>query len=295
MDKTFLIKLIRVSDGEAFKIGDGSTWKLLSGGLDGFGEINNTISYEDNAITDGGHFTAEHVTKVDRTIKFTNIDWRNNDIRRRQLLQFIHVKDEYKVYITHGKTERWAQGKIYKFNVGTTADVYDRLDVTLTLLFESPYWNSVDDFGKNIAALTPLIAFPYLCSVTEGTAKGYTGGVFDFSQSVNIYNDGDANTYCHIIISADSGEVENPKILINGEYIRVIDTMAKGDEIDIDFTAFPPTVKKGGVNYIGHCDRTSAFNNMVITRGNNTIEYDADNGSNHMNVTICYFKKYEVV
>lgn len=295
MDKTFLIKLVRVSDNAVFKIGDGSAWKLLSKGLDGFGEINNTISYEDNAITDGGHFTAEHVTKVDRTIKFTNTDWRNNNAMRTALLQFFHVKDEYKLYFTHGDTERWAQGKIYKFNVGTTANVYNRLDVTLTLLFESPYWNSVDDFGHNIAGLTPMLAFPYLCSKTPGTAKGYTGGVFNFSQSVSIINDGDAETFCHAILSSEGGDVENPKLLINDEYIRVIDTLADGEEIDIDFTAFPPTVKKNGVNYIGHCDRTSAFNNMAITRGVNKIAYDADNGSSHMNVTINYLKKYEVV
>ena len=60
-------------------------------------------------------------------------------------------------------------------------------------------------------------------------------------------NDGDVDTYCKAVISAN-GEVTNPKITINDNYVRIIDTMQENDIIIIDFTQNPPTVKKNGIN-----------------------------------------------
>lgn len=292
MDKTFKIKIIRSSDSEKFSIGDDSDWKLLKKGLDGFGKIENNLSYTDNALGDGGHFTSEHIGKRDRTIKFTYIHADSNDVARKKLLSFFNVKDDFKVYITRGEDTYWALGKMYKMNVGLTADLGARLDVSITFLFANPYWNSFDDFGKNIASLIPMTGFPYVSVPAMG---GTTGGIFNFAQQVTLYNDGDVDTYCKAIIQCKGGQTMKPELRINGEYVRVLDTMEDGDEIEMNFTAFPPTVKKNGVNFIGHCDRTSAFDGMILQRGDNLIEYDAENGSSHMNVTIYYYKQYGAV
>lgn len=296
MDKTFKIKIIRESDSSEFYIGDDSDWKLLKKGLDGFAEINNTLSYTDNAIRDGGYITAEHITKTDRTIKFCYIYPQYNDIARKRLRTFFNVHDSYRVYVTHGNTTVWATGKIYKLKMNMSSDVTDWIEASVTFLFADPYWKSYDEFGKNIAGLTGMIAFPYICANdTSPAPQGQTGGLFNFAQQVTLYNDGDVQTECEIEIACSGGDVENPKIIINDEYVRIIDDMAAGDKIVMDFSAFPPTVKKNGENYLGHCDRTSAFDGMILAQGDNIIQYDADNGSSHMNVTVYYYKKYGVI
>ena len=164
----------------------------------------------------------------------------------------------------------------------------------ITFTFPNPYWKSYDDFGKDIASLTPMIAFPYLCTFDIGQPNGITGGIFNFAQTVNIYNDGDVDTRCRAVIKAD-GDVTNPALFINDEYVRIIDNLVKNDIIEIDFTASPPTVRKNGVNFIGHCDRTSAFTGMIIEKGNNVVRFDADNGTSNMSVSIYYNKLYEVI
>ena len=107
-------------------------------------------------------------------------------------------------------------------------------------------------------------------------------------------NDGDVETYCKAVISAN-GDVVNPKIIINDNYVRVLDNMKANDVIIIDFTQNPPTVKKNGVNFIGHCDRTSAFDDMELPIGSSEISFDADTGSNLMNVSIYYNKLYGAI
>lgn len=88
------------------------------------------------------------------------------------------------------------------------------------------------------------------------------------------------------------GEVVNPSLIINGAYVKVIDHMVKDDTIVMDFTQNPPTVKKNGINYIGHCDRSSDFNAMVLEIGETEVSFDADDGTSNLSVTIFYNKLY---
>ena len=101
-------------------------------------------------------------------------------------------------------------------------------------------------------------------------------------------------TYCKAVFTA-KGTVVNPKLTVNGNYVRVIDTMQLGDVIIIDFVKNPPTVQKNGANYIGHCDRTSAFDDMALVVGDSEISFDADTGSNLLDVSIYYNKLYGAI
>lgn len=138
-----------------------------------------------------------------------------------------------------------------------------------------------------------MIAFPYLASFNVAPF-GTTGGVFNFAQQVKLVNDGDVETYCRAIFKA-TGDVVNPSLIISGNYVRVIDVMRAGDVIEMDFTALPPTVKKNGVNYIGHCDRTSAFTDMAINVGDVEVQYSADDGDANLSVSFYYNKLYAAI
>ena len=145
-----------------------------------------------------------------------------------------------------------------------------------------------DEFGKNIAAIQAMAGFPYLCNPEFG---GAPTGLFEFSENVILNNDGDVDTYCKVVIKA-RGEVVNPKIIIGGKYVRIIDIMEDGDVITVDFTANPPTVQKNGVNFIGNTDKTSSFIGMELAVGDTEVSFDADDGTNLMEVQLFYNKLY---
>ena len=92
-----------------------------------------------------------------------------------------------------------------------------------------------------------------------------------------------------IVIEA-RGEVENPKVIQNDAYIRLLDKLASGDKVEIDLVE--NTIKKNGENCIRLVDRTSSFSGMVLGVGNNTISFGADNGDRNMNVVVYYNLRY---
>lgn len=286
------IKIVRSSDSSKFEFGYEHDWVIAEDGLEGFGDISNEVEYIDNANTAGGIINSLRVTKKDRSIKAIYRKRTDMDVARKNVLSFFNINDSFKVYVTYGTREVFATGYIYKFLCDTRDLKNGYLSLDITFVFANPFWQSVDNYGKNIASLVGKMAFPYMSNPAFG---GVTGGVFNYAQQVYLNNDGDIETYCEVVIDCADGTVINPQIIINDEYVRVIDTMTAGDSIVMDFAAFPPTVKKNGANYMGHCDRTSAFDEMVLKRGTNVIRYDADNGSSHMNVTVYYYKQYGAV
>lgn len=282
-----LVKFVR-SDNREFTLND-NHWKIPSDGLEGFGSFDNDISIVDNAIGDGGIVTSHRVSQKDRTIKAISRNIHLTEILRDEATSFFNPKMTYKVYLTYMGRTRWAEGRIEKFNL-STGNIYQPMTLTITLLFADPYLKSYEDFGKDIASITALAGFPYLCTVAQGSPTG----VFNFASMVNLSNDGDVEAYCKVVITAN-GPVTNPKIIINGHYVRVLDEMNADDVIVMDFAANPPTVQKNGVNYIGRCDRTSEFDQMGLSIGNSTLQYDADNGTNLLSVSVYYNKLYSAM
>ncbi len=292
MDRKVKVRIVR-SDSKEFII-DGKDWDIPSkSGLEGFGSFENDITMIDNAVGDGGTYGSDRIAPKDRTIVAKSRNPVMNEILRKVAISFFNSKFMYKIYLTYMGVTRWCEGKIYKFDL-PTENIHTTMTMTITFLFANPFLKSYDNFGKNVAAITPMCGFPYLCSVTPGTPKGVTGGIFNFAQKIVLENDGDVETFCKAVFTAN-GTVVNPKLVVNDHYVRVLDIMEQGDVIIIDFTQNPPTVQKNGHNYIGHCDRTSAFDDMALIVGDSIISYDADNGSNLMEVSIYYNKLYGAI
>lgn len=219
-----------------------------------------------------------------------------NDVLRREACSFFSPKYSYEVYFAYMGVIRWFEGRVHKFNISTN-NIHKDMEMTIVFLSENPYLRSYDNFGKNIASVSGRIAFPYISAVDPNfprVMRGITGGVFNFAQKIILENDGDVDAYCRCIFEA-TGAVTNPKLIINDNYVRVIDEMVEGDVIEIDFTKNPPTVRKNGVNYVGHCDRTSAFDEMALTIGDTEVSFDADNGTNLLRVSIYYNKLYATI
>lgn len=219
-----------------------------------------------------------------------------NDVLRKAAISFFSPKFDYDIYLTYMGLTRWVTGKLHKFKL-PTVNVYKSLELTATFMCLDPYLKSYDNFGKNIAFVTGIAGFPYISIQDDNHpdfVQGFTAGIFNFAQEVLLDNDGDIDTFARCIIET-TGNVTNPKLIINGKYVRIIDELIDGDTIEIDFTKKPPTVKKNGENILGKCDRSSAFGDMALVLGTSRVGYDADNGSNLMNVTIYYNKLYAAI
>lgn len=282
-----LVRFVR-SDDREFTLND-NYWKIPSNGLEGFGAFDNDISIVDNAVGDGGIISSHRVSQKDRTVTAISRNPHMAEILRNEATSFFNPKMTYKVYLTYMGRTRWAEGMVEKFHL-STENIHQPMTLTVTLLFADPYLRSYEDFGKDIALISPLAGFPYLCAVGRGAPTG----AFNFASTVNLSNDGDVEAYCKVVMTAN-GPVTNPKIIINEHYVRVLDEMVEGDVIVMDFAANPPTVRKNGVNYIGHCDRTSEFDQMGLIIGESTLQYDADNGTNMLSVSVYYNKLYAVM
>lgn len=280
------IEIIR-NDGKKFLI-DNTDWHIPSSdGLQGFGELENEISKNENAIGDGTMIQSFRTGSKDRTIVFHNrFPRKTNQTLRNQVIEFFNPSRSYKIYVTYMGKTRWCEGIIYKIDV-PTLNINWRIDVSVTFLCPDQYMRSYDDFGRDIATVYPMEAFPYLCDMESGRITGE----FAFNQFVVLNNDGYTKTKFKAVFKAH-GVVKNPKIIIGKYYVRVITTMVANDIIEMDFTQAPPTIKMNGKNCIGLCDKKSSFNKMYLDVGDTEVSFDADEGTNMVSVSLYYNKLY---
>ena len=284
-----LIKFVR-DDNAVLYVGEAYDWRLQNNGLDGFSAFEGKLTTIDDFSRDGG--TTENVRLDDkpRTIKICNLNWREANLERKKLKNFFGYNRMYSIYITQGSETMWQKGLLYRMAINEPTNKDYLLKATLSFEFDNPYLLSVDNFGKDIASLTPHFAFPWVSKVGKGTYNG----VFNFDRSVVLINDGDNIAYPKINMRF-KGEVVNPVISINDGFIRIKGTYNTTDKINIDYTVNPPRVENNGVNILGSCDRASDFDNMYILIGENTIAFDADNGTDEMSVSVYYNRLYTMI
>jgi phage-related protein len=279
------IKIVR-DDYKTFRLGgsykDDAAWGITE--VSGLGMAEAELTTATPAVGDGSEIIGERVPHRNIDIAASVKNKKLNAAERKNAVTFFNPKHSFILYVTHNKVSRWIVAKIERFQIESrTADEHAALSLALTC--PDPYFNSVDNFGKNIAAVTGAIGFPYISRVESG----FRTGVYNFAKQVQIENTGDVDTYATIRIEA-FGEVENPKIIENGAYIRLIDTLVDGDTVEIDMVE--NTITKNGVNCIGKVDRTSSFTSMVLKSGDNEISFDADNGDTNMKVVLYYNLRY---
>lgn len=296
MDKVYL-DIVRTSDNQSIRLGYSSGWGILKNGLQGFGDVDNVISYVDNSARDGGFVTNTRISSKTRTISARYEYPQNNEWMRRQMLAFFSVKSTFEVHFIYGERHVWAEAYIDKFSCSISTRLRRALDMKIQFLFPEPYWKSYEDFGQDIAAVKPMVAFPYIClsEYTQGVNPvGYVGSIFVFQPTVILENDGDTVTYCRVVMNF-SGTVTKPTFRVNDGFITLNGEYNLGDQVVIDFEASPPSVELNGQNALGRCDRRSTFTKMYLNTGSNTISYEAEDGSDHMSVVVYYNKRYEAI
>lgn len=158
------------------------------------------------------------------------------------------------------------------------------LQFELVLVCSNPYFESIDNFGKNIAAITKQFAFPLVICPTK--IMGYK----TYNNNVLLLNDGDCETGCEIHIKATEGKVSRPQISLNKQFIAVNIDMVVGDELIINTNLRQKSITLNGRNVIQNIDRKSSFFNLNV--GDNVMKYDSKEGYQQMEVNVYFNKKY---
>ncbi len=273
------IKIIR-SDGKQF-LADGSYqedayWGIL--GLTGIGEVEIELFTEKKAIGDGDVVTGKRYVPRDLGIiaKVKHVE--DDETLRSYAIQFFNKKYTFRIYITYGNAEKWVEGELSACKIAKDKEKH-QTQLECNILCPDPFFKSIDSFSRDIASLTPKFHFPYVSVIN----KGFQASVFTFAKAVLIENTGDEDTSMKVTITA-TGQVVNPKVVKDDYFVRIKDTLVEGDEVIIDTGT--SQVTKNGENMMRMVDKLSTFTDMILTVGENTIGFDADNGSDNMKVLV---------
>lgn len=282
MDTKVLARFVR-SDG-AQLLADGTDWLLTR--IDGAAAPTYELFSEDNGEGDGSTVTGKRVKARDLELEATALSVRSNPALRHRALEFFNPKQTYRVYLTYMGRTRWLAAELSAFQAPN-----DRVNLpqTFSAYFVAPdaYWQSVDDFGQDIAAITPRWGFPYM----DHPTLGVLADVANFARQVVFEYDGDVPAYPTITLTADDA-VTNPKILNGGAFVRLLDEMAAGDMVVITTSPRQIRITKNGANVLNRVDRASDFSGLALQPGTNVISFAADYGDNNLHVVIRYNKQY---
>ena len=260
------------------------------------------ISKSDNALVDGETVDGLKIKGRPIHIEASFRDLKNNKENRQNLIKFFNPKYTGKALIEYMGVSRNIEYRIEGWTFKAKASLDARLAIVVDLYCPDPYMLNIDNFGKNMAAYTPLFAFTWIITAKKvtGLKRPYSGlalggraaGYRTLHKEVALSNDGDVPTGVIIKFVATRGPVSNPKIarIGTGQFMRVKVEMAKGDVLVIDTNERHQIVELNGVNCYQRVDRRSEPFQLDV--GENYLEYAADTNYVNLDVNIYYTPKY---
>lgn len=284
LDTYVAVRFVR-SDGKEL-IADGTDWLLTPGTAEGVCKPVIDLYTQDNAIGDGASVTGKRVAPREMSMEVTAMSVKNNAVLRAEAVAFFNPAYTYQVYLTYQGRTRWMAAELSGFNAPTDLVCVPQI-FSADFLAVSPYWQSVDDFGQDIAAQTPRWGFPYM----DHPNKGVLVSVYNFERRVVFEYDGDAPAYPTLVLTA-TAEVQNPKIVKDDSFVRLIDTLNAGDSVTINTNPRTIRITKNGQNVLNKVDRSSDFSGLQMLPGTNIVRYEADYGDSNLHVVLHYNKQY---
>lgn len=273
------------SDGREFAI-DGSTFDLLE--IDGIGSAKVEIFTEKRAVGDGDIVTSKRVAARTINIKAKNRLGRLNEQLRKVAGAFFNPRYTFDVIVQYMGVTRTASGCEIKAIDMPTKNVHAPLRLNLTMYCPDAYLLGEGLSGQNINSVSNGFGFPFVSLVDVG----FNYSVFDFASNISIENDGDSPTYIRAVFTS-RGAVQNPKLIKDDSFVRVLTTIDVGDVLEIDTEH--NTVTLNGENAIVLVDKLSSFSGMTLDIGDNTIGFAADSSDNLLDVSVYFAKRYQGV
>ncbi len=261
-------------EGKALQTG--GDYKVLS--LEGLGSLQYDVLLKENPQMDGAK--AMGIRALTRQILLT-ID--TPKAQRDYFLRFFPHKTAGKLTATWNGVTRWID-YIVERNDALQANVHHDPSFSLQLVCPDPFFKDMNDYGKNIAESLPMIAFPFVWT------RAYVPDIKTVGPFALLDNRGDIETGVIAEITAH-GDVLNPKLRLGtGEYFLVNAHMARGDRLRINTNAGQKSVTLNAENALHRIDRQSDW--LTLNKGQNTLEYGAEDGRSNMEVRVYYTPRY---
>lgn len=294
------MRIVR-SDGAVFELSENRAvrgWFLPRGCLEGFADLDLTVSTSDNVLTDGSSVVSKRVNECDRTIDGAVYIGDDPDKARGEAIAFFNPKHTFELHLSYRGRTRWCEGELTGFSAPQT-HVGNCPTITFTLLCPNPYM--MDESGNESAFgdATPMFGFPFVshCKAPTTDGKrlpvGFNASRLIYDGKNTVYNSGDVPTMYRVRIEAE-GELVNPTITKDGKHVKLLTTLKAGDVALIDFESAPTRVTINGNNALQLTSRDSSFTGMRMQVGANTFAFSIDNEENRSlaKVQVLFHKKY---
>lgn len=291
-------------NGKTLRMGPGEDIDITA--VTGLESSELDISTSDNALVDGASVDGKKIKPRPIHIEASFKSNKNNPENRANVIKFFNPKYTGKALITNMGVSRNIEYELEGWTFASVRNMDNKLKILVDLLCPDPYMLNVDNYGKNMANISALFAFPWRMLSTRMTSGkpdypdkargmllgGMTMGYRTLYKEVVLANDGDVPTGVQIQFVATRGPVTNPKITNTGtgQYMRVNVVMQQGDILLIDTNDRHQVITLNGVNYYQHIDRKSEPFKLAV--GDNYLEYDADENYTNLDVNLFYTPKY---
>lgn len=255
--------------------------------LKGFDAPSVEVFTEKNAIGDGDVVTGKRVASRLIEVKASSRVLGLNEQMRKIVSAFFNPSYSYDVKAVYGNFIRTARKCEIKALAVPMENLYKRLNVSVSLLSPTGYLEGDGLYGKDINAVTGRLGWPFV-SVAN---VGFIYGKFDFSRTIEVFNDGDAPTFIRAVFTVKGEDpVENPVLIKGDAFVKLNTLLYPGDELEIDTEN--RVVRINGQNALNLVDKTSKWKGMVMQQGDNTFGFGADSHDNQLMVRIYYAKRY---
>ena len=285
MAKPYITLTITIGN-ERITIAKNSVYRLLNDGISGIEAADCEAVLTEYAAMDGGYLEAVRVPPRTVSVRFAVDDKRQTEELRKKLIAMFSPKKEGVLVVDRGGRKR--KIAFYLNNRPTFSQpniIRDRLMVQVDMICPTPYFEDVNPTTINFMKPAPLLTFPF--NSLQGV--GVTAGVLIVTDRVTLVNDGDVPVGIVCDITANGGTVTNPKVSMNGQYVRVIKTMEIGDALSIDTNKGRKNIYFNGESQFIF-DRTSVFFELPV--GENEIVISADAGVKDAKASFTYSFKY---
>lgn len=285
MDKRYLTLQLTAGGKTLHLGGAGDPYKILD--VEGLESTDYEVTWADNANLPGSTAVGQRAGKRAVGITFDMPSSADFTRYRQQLIRFFQPQGEGVLLVDYNGTKRKIPYVVEQFRF-QNSNLYERLCADVSLVCPQPFFMDLNNYGKNIAAKTPLYGFPLWIHRKRGFAMGYR----TLRQNVSLPNDGDVNTGIEAVFKAVRGTVVNPRIekVSTGEFVQVMVTMSQGDELRINTNPGNKRITLNGENVFQKKSRQSSF--FQITVGDNILKYDADDNYTNLDVMLYYVPKY---
>jgi phage-related protein len=263
-----------------------SVYRLPQGGITGIESADLEAILTEYAAMDGGYLEAVKVPPRTIGLSFVINDRSRTEELRNDLISFFSPKKQGTLTIERGGRKRKIgfclseRPQFVQDNI-----ISDKLRVNLSLICPDPYFQDVNPSVVNFMHPLPLLTFPF----NSVAGVGITAGILVVTDTATLVNDGDVPVGIVCDITASGGTVTNPKITMNGQYVRVIKTLEIGDTLSIDTNQGRKDIYFNGESQFIF-DRKSVFFQLPV--GENTIVVSADAGIKDAKASFTYSFKY---